>query len=306
MKKNSKTLIWLSIVLSLVCLVWLCVNSFLYRDIPHILVRQNIYTKLIGYGLLVILFSHFATILAVTLSSKKSRRMAIAGNILSVLGVVSFISLLLHLLALHGIMDNFTSGYSLRSILKLVWYSQSALFIFFTYSFLYFIILACKGENCAPARSISREQIFVALNIIGIVCSILGILTVLVYFRFQCRPANTDLHNHLHRSDVIPYGFIVLPYILVLAGWCTRYFNDRRSGWNDEKQKFDINSSGMVSLLTSLPLLICLTIFGFLEVPSISDQIYISGTITILWLPFYLFFVLFIFSVTTLYKYKNN
>lgn len=155
-------------------------------------------------------------------------------------------------------------------------------------------------------KSISREQIFVTLNVIGIVCSIVGILMVLIYFKFQYFQTDINIKHYLRRYDIVPYGFIILPYLLVLIGWGIRYFNDRRSGWYDEKQNSNINRSGMVALMVSLPLLIILTIVCFLKTPASSGQIYISGTITVLWLPFYLFMVLFVFSATALYNFRNN
>jgi hypothetical protein len=306
MKEHSKTLIWICIVLAFISLAWLGYNSFMYRDIPNILVKQNIYTKFIGYGLLLFFFSHLIIILCAILSSKYSQFMSVAGNVLLVLGAISFTFLLLHFVSLHEIEDDFTNGYSFKSMLKLTWQSQIIMICFFLFSLIYFIVLARKGDKIDSTKSISREQIFVTLNVIGIVCSIVGILMVIIYFKFQYFQTDINIQHYLRRYDIVPYGFIILPYLLVLAGWGIRYFNDRRSGWYDEKQNSNINRSGMVALMVSLPLLIFLTIFCFLKTSASSGQIYISGTITVLWLPFYLFMVLFVFSATALYKFKNN
>jgi hypothetical protein len=97
-----------------------------------------------------------------------------------------------------------------------------------------------------------------------------------------------------------------LPYLLSLAGWGIRYFRDKRSGWYDEKQYSNINRSGLVALLVSLGLTIGLAIFYFHKIPDVFGKIDISGVITVLLLPFYCFVVLFVFSVTALYKFKNN
>jgi hypothetical protein len=307
MEKHTKTLIWICIVLAFVSLAWLGFNSFLYLDIPNTLVRQDKYAMLVVIGLMVFFFSHLIIILSTILSLKNSQRMSIAGIILLILGAISFIFLLFHWVSLHEIGDDFTRGYSFSSILKLTWLSQLILISFFLYSLIYFITLARIGDNNASTKSVSREQIFVALNIIGIVCSIVGILMVLFYFQmFHYIQTAINITKHLRRYDIIPYGFILLPYLLVLAGWGIRYFKDKRSGWHDEKQISDINRSGMVALLVSLPLIIGLTVFCFLKTPAVFKQIYIAGTITVLWLPFYLFVVLFVFSITALYNFKNN
>jgi hypothetical protein len=271
------------------------------------LLREDIYTKLAGYGLLVFFLSHPIIFMAAILTSNKSERMSVAGNILLVMGVISFFSLLLHFVALHEIGDDYTYGYSFSSMLKLTWHSQIILSAFFFFALFYFIILDRNRDKNTSSKSISREQIFITLNVLGIVCGLVGILIVLSYFKlFQYNSSDISLKHHLRRYDITPFGFVILPYLLVLTGWCIKYFKDRRSGWNDEKQKSNINRSGMVALLVSLPLLICLTIFSFLKAPLLFGPIYISGTITVLWLPFYLFLVLLVFSVTALYNFKYN
>ena len=52
MKKQSKILIWICIVLAFVSLIWLGYNSFMYLGITELFSRPKIYTDLMGYGLL--------------------------------------------------------------------------------------------------------------------------------------------------------------------------------------------------------------------------------------------------------------
>jgi hypothetical protein len=306
MKDNSKFSAWICIVLASACLAWLSYNSFMYRGIPEVLLRQDIYANLMGYGLLLFFFGHLIIILYAILNLLNSQRSAFAVNALIVLGSVSFFSLLLHFVSLHEIVDDFTHGFPFRSALKLAWYSQIIFISFFLYALIFFIIFVRNRDKNASTKSMSREQIFIALNVIGIVCSLIGILIVLIYFKFQFNQTDLNIKHYLRRYDLVPYAFILMPYLIVLAGWGIRYFNDRRSGWYDEKQISNINRSGIIALLISVPLLICLTIYCFLKSPTAAGQIYISGTITVLWLPFYLFIVLFVFSVTALYNFKNN
>jgi hypothetical protein len=300
MKTHTKILIFICIVLSFVNLAWLGFNSFMYLDMPKLIVRTDMYGKLATYGLIVFFFSHLIIILSTILSLKNSKSMSIAGIILLVLGIISFIFLLFHFVSLNEIWDDYKNGYSFKSMLKLTWHSQIVMICFFLFSLFYFITLSRVGDKYASTKSVSREQIFVALNIIGIVCSILGILLVLFYSRAY----------HIVKLGIgykiIPYCFVLLPYLLALAGWGIRYFRDRRSGWYDEKQNSNINRSGMVAMLASLALTISLAIFYFHKTPVVFKQIDIAGVIMVLLLPFYFFVVLFVFSVTALYNFKNN
>lgn len=300
MKTHAKTLIRICMVLAFVSLVWLGYNSSMYLEITKLFVRPKIYVNLMSIGLVIFFISHLVIILSTILSLKKLPGISLAGIILIVLGVISLIFLLFHFVALDQLEEDFQYGDPYNNSLKLAWTTQLVLFSFFLFSFIYFIILAKFVDKYITTKSVSREQIFVAMNIIGIVCGVVGILLVLLF---------SQVYNGVQLSiayKFIPYCFVLLPYLLSLAGWGIRYFRDKRSGWYDEKQNSDINRSGMIALLVSLGVTISLAIFYFHKIPEVFGNIDIAGVVTVLLLPFYCFVVLFVFSVTALYKFKNN
>jgi hypothetical protein len=300
MKAHEKTMIRICMVLAFVSLVWVGYNSSMYLEITKLFVRPKIYVNLMSIGLVIFFISHLFIILSTILSLKRLPGISLAGIILIVLGVISLIFSLFHFVALDQLEEDFQYGDSYNDMLKLAWTTQIVLLSFFLYSFIYFIVLARFEDKYITTKSVSREQIFVAMNIIGIVCGVVGILLVLLF---------SQVYNIVQMSigfKLIPYCFVLLPYLLSLAGWGIRYFRDKKSGWYDEKQSSNINRSGMVALLASLGLSICMAIFYFHEIPEVFDKIDISGVITVLLLPFYCFVVLFVFSVTSLYKFKNN
>jgi hypothetical protein len=300
MKTHAKTLIRISMVLAFVSLVWLGYNSSMYLEITKLFVRPKIYVNLMSIGLVIFFISHLVIILSTILRLKKLPGISLAGIILIVLGVISLIFLLFHFVALDQLEEDFQYKDPYSSMLKLAWTTQVVLFSFFLFSFIYFIILARFADKYITTKSVSREQIFVAMNIIGIVCGVVGILLFLLF---------SQVYNGVQLSiayKFIPYCFVLLPYLLSLAGWGIRYFRDKRSGWYDEKQNSDINRSGMIALLVSLGVTISLAIFCFHKIPEVFGNIDIAGVVTVLLLPFYCFVVLFVFSVTALYKFKNN
>lgn len=226
--------------------------------------------------------------------------MSIGGIILIVFGVISLIFLLLHFVALDQLEEDFQYGDPYKSNAKLAWMTGLILMIFFLYSLIYFIKLRnTVGQNIST-KSVSREQIYVAMNITGIVCSVVGIFIVFFYTKMYYGVQIPLIYK------IIPYGIVLSPYLPALGVWGIRRFKDRRSGWNDEKQNSDINRSGMVALLVSLTLTIGLAIFYFHKLPVVFKHIDIAGVILVLLLPFYLFVVLFVFSVSALYNFKNN
>jgi hypothetical protein len=59
----------------------------------------------------------------------------------------------------------------------------------------------------------------------------------------------------------------------------------------NEKQKNDITRAGLTTWLISLPVMVTLFLLGYQN---------ISGSISILWFPFYIYITLFFFSLTGL------
>jgi len=299
MKTHTRTHIWICIVFAFVSLVWLGYNSSMYLEITKLFARPKIYVNLMTFGLLFFFISQLLIILSTIFSLKKSPSLSLTGIILIILGVISIIFLLFHFVAFDQLEEEFIYNHP-YNMLKLAWITQLVLFTFFLYSFIYFILLYKSGDEYVTSKSISMEQIFVAVNITGIVCGVVGILLVLLF---------SKVYNGVQLSivfKIIPYFFVLLPYLLSLAGLGIRHFRDKRSGWYDEKQNSNINRSGLFALLVSLGLTIGLAIFYFHKIPIVFGKIDIAGVITVLLLPFYCFVVLFIFSVTALYNYKNN
>ena len=212
MKTHAKTLIRICKVLAFVSLVWLGYNSSMYLEITKLFVRPKIYVNLMSIGLVIFFISNLVIILSTILSLKKLPGISLAGIILIVLGVISLIFLLFHFVALDQLEEDFQYGDPYNNSLKLAWTTQLVLFSFFLFSFIYFIILDKGIDKYITTKSVSREQIFVAMNIIGIVCGVVGILLVLLF---------SQVYNGVQLSiayKFIPYCFVLLPYLLSLAG----------------------------------------------------------------------------------------
>jgi hypothetical protein len=90
---------------------------------------------------------------------------------------------------------------------------------------------------------------------------------------------------------------------MVLCSWVIAVFTDKRPVWFDEKQRSDINSAGMISLLVPLPMVFALIINEYYSASGLA--VYIDGTVNILWMPLYLFLAILSFSIVALYKFRN-
>jgi len=283
-------------------LIWLTYNTFIFAGFPKSFNMPRIYTDLVTISMRVFLVSHLMIITMTIFSLKSSKKFSRAGSILIVLGFISIVALLMHYLSYDQLWEDFEYNDPYIGMRNIAFVSESIIISFFIFSLIYFVLLARK-RNSDTHESIFRERMFVALNFTGVVCSIVGLL--FVWFDFKLlddMDKNINAMYPIRNIDLIPFAAIALPYICVLAGWAISYYRDRRYGWYDEKQNYDINRSGMIALISLLPFIIGLIIHSFLS----SGEIYVPGRVPVLWLLFYLFGILLIFSVTALYRFKKS
>ena len=115
----------------------------------------------------------------------------------------------------------------------------------------------------------------------------------MVYHLYQ----NAKNVMHIKFNGMITCILLFLPYFLIISYWFLIKFRERIADWYDEKQWIDVTKAGFTTLLISIPLMIILFITTFNKLP--------GSIFGLLWLPLYLFSVLFIFSLCTLY-YNNR
>ena len=85
---------------------------------------------------------------------------------------------------------------------------------------------------------------------------------------------------------------LLLPYALIVGCWFLFKIKEKPRGWYDEKQFQDISRSSLVTLISS-PIIMSL-VYGLRF-----DRL--EGILSVLWLPFYLFLLLLLFSLGNLY-----
>lgn len=301
MKKKSQILIRSCLILAFLNLVWLGFNSYQYlTDIPVIYKNPTI-NAVISFGLLLFFISHLTILIATIKSLKLSKKLSFPGIILLVFGAISFILTFFQFLALEEIEDNIIYGYSYNGMLKLLWLTVIFHTTFYLFSIIYFFfLLRSLSTNVVAVKSVFREKIFISAHIIGVVCSLLGILIVAIFFQ---------TYNTLHflsRFLIIPYGLVLLPYLLALGGWGICFIKDQLSGSRDEKQLADLSKAGMIALTVSSAMIIGFTIYSFQKADTRYVWYYFSGEMPVLWLPLILFITLLTFSASSLYNYKLN
>jgi hypothetical protein len=131
----------------------------------------------------------------------------------------------------------------------------------------------------ATSRTVS-DRVFVATAIVGIVCSVAGLVLLLAW-------PQRVLQWHL-------WELAAMPLVLLYAYWLVVMRRARSAQVLDEKQDVDMTRAGAVAWGLSIPAM-CLAFV-------LPDAGLFEGG---LWFPWYLFVTLLVFSATTLYYFKR-
>jgi len=125
-----------------------------------------------------------------------------------------------------------------------------------------------------------NETLFVATNVIGIICGIIGLVVTLVWPQFI-------VEMHL-------WELILIPFVIIHVYWAIIMKTRKTLDVLDEKQEYDMTKAAAITWGLSIPAMVFLFI--------LYDKEILSG---IAWFPYYLFTALLIFSATTLFSFKK-
>jgi len=126
-----------------------------------------------------------------------------------------------------------------------------------------------------------NEKFFYVMNIIGIICGISGLITTLVWGEYI-------LTSHYYEIILLP-AFLIYFYSLIIMkvkGADNVY---------DEKQTYDMTRAAAISLPYTVGVMFLLF--------AMSKEIIVEGLV---WFPFYIYFTLTIYSVSTLVYFKKS
>jgi hypothetical protein len=290
MKKQSKLLLRVSIIIAFINIFWLGYDSFQYQNWEKWVidpVANKIYVHLIFYGILVSVVSHLIVGISIISCLKRATKNQSAGIGILFLGCLSFISFYGDWGALCDVLNEYRQGFEIKSELGALWTILIIHLLFYLLSCIYLLVMQAT-DHVAVSKSILGEKLFILMNSIGIICGIIELIAIYLYFNVK-RP--------LYKFEIIPFIIILIPYLSVFSYWIMHSIKDKKTGWYDEKQKSDIRKSAIVTLLISITLMLVFFITNY-------GKIY--GVASILWLPFYLSIVLVVFSSMSIYNFKFN
>jgi hypothetical protein len=133
---------------------------------------------------------------------------------------------------------------------------------------------------------ITRDiNIFLVVQVVGVVCGVLGLGLMSLGFLYS-RAWTLTIHT------IISMGVLLFPYVLAVGYWIFMKLKEKDRQWYDEKQSQDVGKSAFLTLVIVTFIMVALFFLHYFR---------LDGVIRMLWLPFYIFSTLFLFSLGNLY-----
>jgi len=294
MKKLDKLLRSVSIVLGLVSIIFLIFDYFLFSRLRPKMIRLEVINPAeeglmnwVGVGLLLFLVFCLLSLLQIARYLKNAKKITLFSLFLVGCGVLSLLFIFSDVALLGDIGKQYK--YSLAQPEWLILYPimlfQFVTAIIFTY-------LHFSGSfNQKQLKYVAKDSnIFLIVQYVGLICGLMGLSLSSLGFLF---PKAWSLPVHSTMSTAI----LLIPYVLVVSYWFLVKFQEKTRQWYDEKQLQDVGKSALLTLVLSVVFMTALFITNYNN---------LGGVVTILWLPLYLFSVLFLFSLANLYFSAKN
>jgi len=200
----------------------------------------------------------------------------VVGAVLSVLSVFADLALL------HDIGKQYRHG-----LPQPEWTLLFAMMVFQLTTAVLFVYLHLFGFKArGQIRHVARDSnVFLLVQYVGVTCGFLGLVSSALGFVY---PKAWTLLVHTTIGPIV----LLTPYALVTGYWLRTKLQETHRRWCDEKQMQDVGKSALMTLAIS-----AIFMTGLFAVHYNN----LDGVVRLLWLPLYLFLVLFLFSTGNLY-----
>jgi hypothetical protein len=150
--------------------------------------------------------------------------------------------------------------------------------------FTYLHLFGFKQKN--QVKHIVRDSnVFLITQYVGLICGLMGLTFASSGFLYS-KAWNLDMHVSI--TSIL----LLMPYALAVGYWFVTKLQEEKRQWYDEKQFQDVGRSAFFTLILSVIFMTALFIANYRN---------LSGVVSVVWLPLYLFSTLFVFSVSNLY-----
>ena len=237
---------------------------------------------LTGIGLLIFSIFCLASLLRFMNHIRHARKINLIYIALVVCGVVSLLFVFGDMSLLSDIGKQHSYGFAQPEWLVL--YIVIGFQVITTLTFLYFHQYQLKREELIEEIALDNN-IFLTVQFVGLLCGLGGLASNLLGYHF---PKAWSLKTHTTMGLIL----IMLPYVFMVGYWLLNKLFGKERQFYDEKQFQDISRSALITLVFSAVFMVGLFILNYND---------LGGITSILWLPLYLYAILFMFSLGNIY-----
>lgn len=246
----------------------------------------------IWLGLLVFLIFHIISFIAIAGQFRFYRKATALRIIALLLAIVSCVFILDDIACLSDIGKEYAEGLEVEFEWRSLYFTSVLHGIFF-------IVMAAnlieafkrKDKLKTNHPALKDEVIFTVVHGVGILCGGIGL--------FGAFAALVERRTHAILHITFPFLFILTltPYALLVGYWLIMKLKEEPTVWYDEKQFSDISKAGLFTVVATVP---------FMAFHYIASYGVPNGPMHVLWFPFYLYFVIFVFSCSSLYYNRKD
>ncbi|MFZ2285432.1 MAG: hypothetical protein WAV93_00445 [Bacteroidales bacterium] len=246
-----------------------------------------------GFIIRILLYISFAALLLKTFAGGLKTGALVIFSVSA--GVVSAISIVFDWAALVDIYHDYPNGIECKMEWNWLFFSLAIQLVFCILGLiLVFKIMKTRKTINSVMEPVVDETVFEITQYVGIVCGFAGLVfTALANVTLR----EWDLKHWLIRLILFYCLAIILPWFTLVVYRLVRLTRKAETTLYDEKQKQDMARSGLIAWLVSIPVMTVIFIFNYVS------ESFATG---FLWLPYYLFSTLLVFSLSLLVKYKKG
>ncbi|MBN2103773.1 hypothetical protein JW835_07010 [bacterium] len=246
----------------------------------------------IWLGVLVFLIFHIVSFLAIASQFQFFKKAGALRVIALLLAIVSCIFILDDIACLSDIGKEYQEGLEVEFEWRSLYRSSALHGLFFLVMLANLIQALYRRTEVKPGEAAVHDvTIFTLVHAVGVLCSGIGLFGAFAALIVQ------RSHPLLHIT--FPFLFILslIPYGLLAGYWLIMKVKEKPENWYDEKQFRDISRAALLTMFTTIPLMALIYILTY-NAP--------KNPMDILWFPVYLYWVIFCFSLGSLYFNWNN
>ena len=299
MKRGFSIANGLALFLALVSIGWLIYDFFVFgflrskmRRMEPLLPSDQTLANFVWIGLLVFLLSHILGFIAVAAQFRYFRKASALRVIALILGIFSCVMILGDFAAMSDVGNDYEKGRVAELEFRAL-YTIAAI-----RGIIFFSIIANLAEAFIQRRKIRAEEevvkdevVLTLVHCVGVFCGLAGLFFANAAFVIRIT------HPLLYFTFPFLFVLTLIPYIMLAGYWLVIKLKERPAGWYDEKEFQDISRAGLLSMFATIPYLAMIYIVNY-NAP--------KGPIEILWFPFYLYFVILVFSLSSLYFSRRD